>query len=330
MTQDHQTHIPVYIFTGFLGSGKTTLLREVMRSPRMERTALIVNEFGQTSLDDHLLRPTVERLALVQGGCACCQVREDLVVELGNIISENDSLENQVQAIAIETTGLADPVPIVFTILTHPMLQHQLRVAGVFTTIDAVCGMEQLDQQPECVKQVLASDKLIVTKADVSDPDYIETLCGKLRTINPTADILLSENGNLGPDVLFAVKDVVRTPVLPQLPITFSHTEKTEAVSVLFTESVNWPQFMVWLSLLLHSHGDKVLRIKGMIDTGDRGPVVFHAVQHVVYPPEHLREWPHGEQRSILTFIVRGIERQELLNSVSIFSNYFRGGTAEE
>lgn len=319
-------HIPVYVFTGFLGSGKTTLLRSILQDPRFQHVALIVNEFGTIALDHHLLRSSAERVSLIGGGCACCQVRDDLVSELKNVLTADEKGSDPLQAVIIETTGLADPAPILFTILTDPVLQHHFCIGGVFVTVDAVHGKSQLQHQPESVKQVLVGDRLILTKTDLVDPYMVNELRQTLQNLNPTASILLAANGQIEVEQLLNTLEPSVNTLIARTNTEAQHTSGTETISVTFAETVHWQEFMVWLSLLLHAHGESVLRVKGMIDVREKGPVLLQGVQHVIHPPEHLPEWPAGGGRSsTLTFILRGIPSESLHHSLRVFGAYFGG-----
>jgi G3E family GTPase len=321
--------LPVFVVTGFLGSGKTTMLRTVLADPRLSSAALIVNEFGTVSLDHHLLRTATERVSLIGGGCACCQVREDLVAELKGLLDAHETGRARISAVILETTGLADPAPIIFTILTDPVLQHHFSIAGIYVTVDAVHGSIQLDHHVESLKQVLLADKLILTKIDLVEPETVAHLSERLRSLNPTAELLTAAHG-LSADDFLRLPHLIRTHA-PKQPVsldTGSHVVGTETVSIRFDGAIEWAQFVVWLSLLLHAYGECVLRVKGMIDMGTDGPVVLQGVQHVIHPPEHLATWPISPPQSTLTFILRGIPSESLLNSLRVFATRFGGDTA--
>ncbi|KYD11720.1 CobW family GTP-binding protein [Saccharococcus caldoxylosilyticus] len=186
------TKRPVIVVTGFLGSGKTTLLRSILSAPSMEYTAVLVNEFGKVGLDHHLLRKVDENIRLLGGGCLCCTVREDLVKALLDLLDMDQRGMIKLERVIIETSGLADPAPILFTVLTDPILQHHFYIECVIVTIDAVNGHLHLDHQPESIKQVVVADKIIVTKTDLVTSEDVENLSTRLHSINPTAKIIKS------------------------------------------------------------------------------------------------------------------------------------------
>ncbi|MBH8605883.1 GTP-binding protein [Thermoactinomyces sp. CICC 10522] len=320
-----RSKLPVYIVTGFLGSGKTTLLRNALANPSAKNTALIVNEFGEVALDHHLLRTASEQISLLGGGCVCCQVRDDLVQEMKLLLSAHESGEIILSSVVIETTGLADPAPIIFTILTDPMLQHHFEIAGTIATVDAVNGLEQLERNPESIKQVITSDKLILTKTDIASSKDIDYLIRKLKGINPVAEIVTAINGLLINDDLFQISRSSITLATPNLESLQNHTGETSSFNIRFQGAIDWAPFVVWLSLLLHAHGEEVLRVKGMLDVGEGGPIVLQGVQHVIHPPEHLSEWQYEKNDSTLTFILRRISSDEVISSLRAFSGFFGG-----
>ncbi|MCL6442440.1 MAG: GTP-binding protein [Alicyclobacillus sp.] len=319
--------IPVFVVTGFLGSGKTTLLQKMLRHNRWRNSALIVNEFGQASIDHHLLNAATEELSLIGGGCACCQKREDLTRELSKLINREDP--QILTGVVIETTGLADPAPIVFTILTDPMLQHHFRIGGILTTVDSVNYPRQTGNHPELSKQISLADVIVVTKHDLIDSATEEQVFGRIRASNPTAKIFASEHGNMDFDALFAALDwsaETSGNIPPYADTADGHLEnshiaqtETQSVSISFDGPIDWSAFGVWLSMLLFARGEHVLRVKGMLDVGDDGPVVLNGVQHIIHPPEHLSDWSGHDRQTRITFILRGIQAEEMLNSLQAF-----------
>jgi G3E family GTPase len=311
---------PLTVVTGFLGSGKTTLLGRVLSEPSMSDTAVLVNEFGEVGLDHHLLRRVDERAVLLGGGCVCCTTREDLVEALLELLDLDQRGEiARLDRVVVETTGLADPAPILHTIFADPVLQHHFAVDLVVTTVDAVNGDLHLDRNPESVKQVAAADKLVVTKTDVAEQSSVRGLISRLGAINPSARIIEAAFGETDAGELFRPEDA-RTHAVWDASAGEPHDAgETRSVSLTFDGPVDWTAFGIWLSMLLHARGEDVLRVKGLLDVGESGPVVVNGVQHTIHPPEHLDRWPDGDHRSRIVFISRVIHPEELVASLEAF-----------
>jgi G3E family GTPase len=303
--------LPVVLVTGFLGSGKTTLISRLLAHPALGETAVIVNELGEIGIDHHLLRQVDERTVLLKNGCVCCSLRGDLAEELRDLLSRRERGEIPAfRRVVVETTGIADPGPIVYTLLSEPVVRHHYRLQSVVATVDAVHGL----RGPESAKQVAAADTLVVTKADLAEPG---PLAERLAGLNPAADVLPAEFGDVDPEQLLAGNGRVR-PVGDAVP---SHDpEEIAAVSLVLDQPLDWTAFGIWLTMLLQARGQDVLRVKGLLDVGRDGPVLLNAVQHVVHPPEHLATWPDGDRRSRLVFIGRGLERDALERSLATFN----------
>ena len=311
---------PVTIVTGFLGSGKTTLLGRVLSEPSMSNTAVLVNEFGEVGLDHHLLRRVDERAVLLGNGCVCCTTREDLVEALLGLLDLDQRGEiPRLDRVVIETTGLADPAPILHTISADPVLQHHFSVDLVLTTVDAVNGDLHLDRNPESVKQIAAADKVVVTKTDTAQPGSVQGIISRLGAINPSARVFVAAFGETDVDELFRPDGVVSHTVPAVLAGEPHDVGETHSVSLTFDGSVDWTAFGIWLSMLLHARGEDVLRVKGLLDVGEAGPVVVNGVQHTIHPPEHLDRWPDEDHRSRIVFITKGIRPEELLGSLDAF-----------
>jgi G3E family GTPase len=317
---------PIIIVTGFLGSGKTTLLGRVLSEPSMANTAVLVNEFGKVGLDHHLLRRIDERTVLLGSGCVCCTTREDLVGALLELLDMDEKHEiPRLDRVVIETTGLADPAPILYTIFTDPVLQHHFSVDLVITTVDAVNGFLHLDRNPESVKQVAAADKIVVTKTDIAEPSSVHGLLSILGAINPSAQIVEAAFGEVDVDELLRTSEAGTHAASAAGEAGDPHdVSETHSVSVTFDGSIDWTAFGIWFSMLLHARGEDVLRVKGLLDVGEAGPVVINGVQHIIHPPEHLDEWPDEDRRSRIIFITKGIHAEELLGSLQAFGGLLR------
>jgi G3E family GTPase len=309
--------LPVVVVTGFLGSGKTTLLSRLLGRPELGEAAVIVNELGEVAIDHHLLRRVDERTVLLGNGCLCCTLRGDLADELRDLLSRRTRGEiPPFRRVLVETTGLADPAPVLNTVLTEPVVQHHFEPGAVIATIDALNGNEQLDREEETLKQVLVADRLVVTKADVAERGAVDDLEERLRGLNPAADLLEASFGEADPSLLLAPGNV--DPRRLRLPSQPGHPDVHPFVLFL-DRPVDWTAFGIWLTMLLASRGTDVMRVKGLLNVGAPGPVVLNGVQHVVHPPEHLEAWPDDDQRSRIVFIARGIGKREVEESFAAF-----------
>ena len=325
--------IPVNVITGFLGSGKTTLLQRLLRSPGMSRTVVLINELGEIVLDHLLVERVDEALVLLQNGCICCSIRDDLKSALRGLLSRRE--REQIPAfdrVVIETTGLADPGPVLYTLLGEPVVRHSFRLGNVVTTVDALNADLHLSRNPEGVKQVAAADRLVVTKTDLADAAQIAAVRDMLVRINPSAEIL--DAAEIDADRVLVEQTCDLTPLMRFRPHVaepeptasstqgLRHNASVASLSLALDEPLDWTAFGIWLSLLLHRHGDNVLRVKGILRVQDAAaPVFINAVQHIVHPPQHLERWPTADHRSRIVFITRGIDHALLARSLAAFSS---------
>jgi G3E family GTPase len=338
---DSAAYIPVYVITGFLGSGKTTLLQRLLAASELSDTGVLVNEFGEVGLDHHLLRRVDEDIVLLQNGCLCCTIRGDLSAAIRDLYGRRERGEIAPFArLAIETTGLADPVPILATVMAEPVIRHHFRLGRVITAVDGVNGMLHLDRQPESVKQVAVADRIVVTKTDIATRGAIRDLTMRLHRLNPTATLLAMTIDRVPDAALLLTADldhpaagseeVQRWLTLATAGANDAgrhdhgvnrHDARIHAFCLTLDRPLDWTAFGIWLSMLLHSRGTDVLRVKGLLDvSGADGPVVIHGVQHLVHPPVHLPAWPDGDRRTRLVFIVRDIARAEIERSLTAFN----------
>lgn len=321
--------LPVSVITGFLGSGKTTLLNKLLRHPGMGDSAVIINEFGEVPLD-HLLVEAIEgEVAVLSSGCVCCTLRSDLEQTLRDLLARRDRA--QVPAfsrILVETTGLADPAPIVQLLLNNPLVSHFVRLDTVVTTVDAVNGLRQIDEHTEAVKQVALADRLLLTKTDLARPETIAELEQRLVSLNPAATRHAVTNGEIVPDVLFGAalfdpqnKSVdVRRWINEEAYARHSndhghhdHGHDVNAFCLASEEPLSWQALSEWLGRLRQGAGNDLLRVKGIVNlAGESAPVAIHGVHHIFHPPVLLETWPDSDRRSRIVFIVRGIARAEL------------------
>ncbi len=309
--------IPVSIVTGALGSGKTTLLRRLLVHPDMGETAVLVNELGEIGIDHHLLRQVDERTVLLASGCVCCTMRGDLADELRDLWTRREREEIPAfRRVVVETTGLADPAPIVYTLLTEPAVRHRYELEAVVATVDAVHGLSQ----PESIRQVAVADALVVTKTDVASAAEVATLESRLARLNPTAPVLAVSFGAVAPALL--LQPHAHDPRTLDLDGE-GHADDVRAFCLILDEALDWNAFAIWLTMLLAARGTELFRIKGLLDVGGPGPVLLNCVQHVVHPPEHLAGWPDEDRCSRIVFIGRELDRDRVERSVRAFCHAF-------
>jgi G3E family GTPase len=337
---EYEALIPVDVVTGFLGSGKTTLLNRLLRSPLLARTAVLVNEFGEVGLDHLLLERLDAETVILQSGCVCCTIRGDLADAIRALLGRRErGLIPRFDRLAIETTGLADPAPIVATLLAEPVLRHHFRLGNVIATVDAINGALHLADNPESVKQVALADRLVLTKTELAADRAAAELKGALRRLNPTAPLLDAARDPLTPDDLMAsdVYDPARRSAEVRRWVDEEaqqaaaesphhrhdrnrHDRDIRAFCLTFGKPLDWTAFGIWLTMLLHAHGARVLRVKGILNVaGLATPVVIHGAQHLIHPPVHLEGWPDPDRRSRIVFIVRGLEQSLIERSLAAF-----------
>ena len=321
--------IPVNVVTGFLGSGKTTLLQRLLNHPDLTDTAVLVNEFGEVGLDHHLLQSSTVPTLLMDNGCVCCAIRGDLQDALRDLWNQRERREIPAfRRVVIETSGLADPVPIAYTVLAEPVLQHHFRLGNVVTVVDAVNGLDQLREFEESVKQVAVADRIVLTKTDLAEPGAIGRLKARLTELNLSAPILDAADDPSPQDLI--VEDLhdaagkareVDHWMAAARPMDHHHSEGVTSFAMIFDHPLDWTAFGIWMTMLLNRHGDRVLRIKGLLNVaGVETPVLINGVQHVVHPPVHLPDWPDDDRRSRLVFIVRDMDRQRIEASLAAFN----------
>jgi G3E family GTPase len=340
--------LPVSLITGFLGSGKTTLLNRLLQHDAMKDSAVIINEYGEISLDHLLVERVDGEVAVLASGCICCTIRSDLEQTLRGLLVKRDRGEvSPFRRILIETTGLADPAPIVQLLLNNPLVSHFLRLDAVVATVDAVNAGFQLDRQFEAVKQVALADRLLITKADLVS--NIVPLEARLRRLNRGAPIESVLHGKIDPDRLFnaalidpAEKSIDVTRWLNEQAFAGaaetahdhhhhddhdhhhghhhdghgqeSHDASISSFMLSFDAPLDWTIVSQWLAYLRSARGDGLLRVKGILNLiGESHPVAIHGVHHVFHPPVALPRWPDDDRRSRIVFITRGIARQEVL-----------------
>src|SRR6056297_2018650 len=313
--------ISLTIVTGFLGSGKTTLIRRYLAGGA-DRVGIVVNEYGEIGLDQLLFVHAPEKLELVASGCLCCARRNDISRALHQLVERSRSNGGTgIEHALMETSGLADPAPIIATILQDPWLRAHVQLSSVITVLDAVNGPATLARNIEAVRQVAMADTVVITKGDLGAAHEVKTLETEIRARAPDARILDAQDADLDLGALFTSDSV-----MPHINIGSKQTEiqptghETRSFILGLEDKIDWPAFTLWLSALLHRHGDRILRVKGMVTVKSTGkPLVIQGVQHVMYPPVHIDPATAADQRRGLVFITAGIAQEDIERSLRAY-----------
>ena len=304
--------IPVTVVTGFLGSGKTTLIRELLRRPEGANTAVVINEYGEIGIDNALLRASSDATVLLGNGCLCCTVRTDLQESLRLLFA--DRARGAVpgfERVVIETSGLADPGPVLQTFASDRALGEEFYLQSLVTVIDAISGGGNLDRMPEARQQAALADRIVLSKTDAADAGAIDGLTARIRELS-AAPIMAASHGAIDPRFLLdEAPDPAARLASERHDHAHAHSHGIDSFPLFFEAPLPWPVFEQVMAVLTALRGPDLLRVKGLVAVaGCKGPVVVHAVQHVAHRPIELEDWPDGDRRSRLVFITRDLPRQ--------------------
>jgi G3E family GTPase len=312
LKRERGARIPVTVLTGFLGAGKTTLLKRFLATPEGGGTAVVVNEFGTVGIDDALLRGSADETVLLGNGCLCCIIRSDLQNALRRLVMERERGDiPDFRRIVIETSGLADPSPILQTFSTDRALAGEFHVEVVVTVVDAATGGETLGWSAEARKQAILADVLVVTKSDIAGVEAAKACTAQLAALNPRAAIETAVNGALDPRRLTEPGAGDANYFIAEA----SHSDGIVSFVLTEDEAVAWDSFSHAMETLTALRGPDLLRVKGLLNVaGCRGPVVVQFVQHLAHAPVELAAWPDDSCRSRVVFITRGIAEAQVRN----------------
>lgn len=325
---DGDTRIPAHVLTGFLGSGKTTLLRRWLADPGMADTLVVINEFGEIGLDHLLVGEVAEDVVLLSSGCLCCAVRDDLVSKLVELYAMMRAGQFPAFSRAvIETTGMADPAPIMQSLMCEPSLSCSYRPGQVVTTVDGIVGDSTLASHREARSQLAMADCVVITKNDLIPDARRNELGAIIASVNPEARILVSARNESAALELLGTQPatwsrtrnkVGRGSAGDALSHAHVHDDAIGTFTARMPGPVVWDEFVDWLELLLSARGDSILRVKGLVEVrGEDGPLVVQGVQHVLYPCERLRAWPDSSDApGWIVFIARDLSREAIERSL--------------
>jgi len=308
--RERGARVPVTVITGFLGAGKTTLLKRFLETPEGAGTAVVVNEFGDAGIDDALVRDSADETVLLGNGCLCCITRTDLQETLRRMVIERERGElPDFKRIVIETSGMADPSPILQTFATDRALGEVFHLDVVMTVVDAATGLDTLKWSSEARKQAILADRLVITKIDIAGEPAAAALAAEIRKLNANADITQADNGELAPASFTDPADDQRNAFIAE-------TEHSDGVvSFVLTDDklMPWSVFSRAMETLVTMRGSDLLRVKGFLAVeGCKGPVVVQFVQHLAPPPVELEKWPDGNKQSRVVFITRNISEKQV------------------
>lgn len=310
--------LPLFVVTGFLGSGKTTLLQRLLREGGSEQTGIVVNEYGEVGLDHTLLVHSEEQIELVDGGCICCARRSDIGRSIHDlVVKSRKSGARNLDRLVIETSGLADPAPIVAFVGKDPWMRANVALAGVICVLDSLNAAETVASHAQARRQIAIADTVLVTKRDMRFAAGMDDLMTMVREIAPDCELLDTQDPDFDLDAIFQ-RDTRMVRSRPQmLADDPNHLESWRSFVLHLDQALDWPAFTLWLSAVLHAHGDKILRVKGIVrTTTSKDALVIHGVQHVMHPPRHMPLVGATETPSYLVFITQGISKEAIQASI--------------
>ncbi len=354
-----QSRIPVSILTGFLGAGKSTLLNRLLKDPAMRDAAVIINEFGEVGIDHLLVETSNDAVVELADGCLCCTVRGELVDTLAELIDGMQTGKvKPLSRVVIETTGLADPAPVMQSVMGHPSIAQHFDLDGVVTVVDAVNGLSTIDTFPEAYKQVAVADRLILTKKTLADEAAVSAITQRLRSLNPRAPITDGDADDAGSaamlinglyDASTKIADVDRW-LKDEMAAAGDHHHhdhhhdhhshshghghhhhhdvnrhgaSIRSYSILHDEPIDPMAVNMFIDLLRSTHGEKLLRMKAIVALTDRPdkPLVLHGVQSIFHPPVRLTAWPEGSDRKTrLVLITRDLSESYVRDLFGAFT----------
>lgn len=361
--------LPVAILTGFLGAGKTTLLNSLLKDPFLANAAVIINEFGEVGIDHLLVERSDENVMEMASGCLCCTIRGDLIDTLDDLLNRRAAgTLKTFDRIVIETTGLADPAPILHAVMSEPSLLARLRLEGVITVVDAFNGMATLDAHAEAVKQVAVADRIVLTKVDLlvgrEGEDMLFAIIGRLRKLNPAARLLTTHRNEATAERLFTMGLFDPAKKTPDVKAWLAaeafeigekrhrhsrrharghdhgdhdhhhdvsrHDDHIRSFAFSDERAISPHGLELFLELLRSYHGANLLRMKGIVKVSDEPerPIVLHGVQHIFHPPVRLAAWPDADHRTRMVFIVKDIAKSEIEDLFKAFTDQIGGGAA--
>jgi G3E family GTPase len=356
-----QPLIPVSVLTGFLGSGKTTLLNTMLRDPFLANACVVINEFGEVGIDHLLVESSNENVVELSSGCLCCTIRGDLIDTLNDVINRRAAgTLKAFDRIVIETTGLADPAPVLHALMRDDLLLHRVKLEGVITVVDGFNGMATLDAHPEAVKQVAMADRIVMTKFDLLEgkegEDMLFAIISRMRKLNPSARLLTTHRGEAKAEHLFntGLYDATKKSLDVQNWLSIESVERAEKArhhhhdghhhhhdasrhddhirSFAFRDDrpISPQGLELFLELLTSYHGPNLLRFKGIVHVSDdpARPLAVHGVQHVLHPPVRLAAWPDAKRETRLVFIVKDIEKSTIEGLFKAFTDQIEGSGA--
>lgn len=334
--------IPLSLLTGFLGAGKTTLLNRLLQDPALAGTAVIINEFGEVGLDHLLVDYIDDNTVLLQSGCLCCTMRGDLVDALEKLLRDLDNGRAKFSRVLLETTGLADPAPVLHTAMVHPYLVKRFRLDGVITVVDAVNGERTLNEHAEAVKQAAVADRIVLSKTDIAEPSATQALLARLEALNPAAAILDAARGEATADKLLNCGLYDPSRKIPDVGKWLAaeayeaghhhhhghhhhdinrHDEHIGSFVLRTDKAIPAGTLDMFFELLLATHGAQLLRMKGIVKVAEHPetPLVVHGVQHVLHPPARLPSWPDDDHTTRLVFITRDLPQRTVSDLFDAF-----------